>query len=83
MSRHDPDLARRLYARPDSGNMIKYLPDLGESLHNAAIDLANDCTLAHVDEMLARLKGAETGLQHLRRSLAAEIVPGPHGHGSG
>jgi len=63
--------------------MIKHLPDLGESLRNAAINLANDCTLERIDHMLAMFKGAESRLLHLRRSMAAEIVPGPHGHGSG
>ena len=69
---HDPDLARRLYARPDADAMIARLPDLGKSLHNSAIDLARDCTLARVDEMLARIKGAETSLLHLRRGLAEQ-----------
>jgi len=69
MTRHDAALARQLYARPDSSAMIKHLPDLGESLNNAAIDLAQDCTVERIDAMLARLKGAETSLIHLRRKL--------------
>jgi hypothetical protein len=67
--KHRADLARRLYARPDANSIIKHLPDLGESLHNAAIDLARDCTVERIDAMLARLKGAETSLVHLRRKL--------------
>jgi hypothetical protein len=75
VNRHDHSLARALYARPDATAMISHLPDLGESLRNSAIDLAHDCTLARVDEMLARIKGAETSLLHLRRDLAEQ------GHG--
>ncbi len=48
--RHDFDLARRLYARPNS--MIKHLPDLGESLRTAAIEISHDCTIPRIDEML-------------------------------
>jgi hypothetical protein len=70
VTRHDHSLARALYARPDASAMIKHLPDLGQSLQSAAIDLAKDCSLPRIDEMLARLKGAETSLLHLRRALA-------------
>ena len=63
--------ARRLYG-PSVQTMTSNLPDLGESLHNAAIDLSRDCTLDRVDLMLARVKGAETTLVHLRKALIAE-----------
>jgi hypothetical protein len=70
---HDSDPVRRLHARqPDISAMRKHLPDMGESLHNAAIDLARDCTTERCDQMLARLKGAETSLMHLRRKLMQE-----------
>ena len=82
MTRHDAVLARRLY-QSNSDLIRSSLPDLGESLNNAAIDLAKDCTIPRIDEMLARIKGAETSLLHLRRGLAAEMVNGLHGHGSG
>jgi hypothetical protein len=82
MRADDRELARRLY-QPDLDAMRTHLPALGESLNNAAIDLAKDCTIPRIDEMLARLKGASTSLLHLRRGLAAEMVPGPHAHGSG
>jgi hypothetical protein len=73
MTRHDPELARRLYAcKPGISAMRKHLPDMGESLHNAAIDLARDCTTERCDQMLARLKGAETSLMHLRQKLMQE-----------
>ena len=70
MNRHSHELARRLYARPDASTIIAHLPDLGESLNSAAIDLAQDCNIESIDAMLARLKGAESSLMHLRRSLA-------------
>jgi hypothetical protein len=70
---HDPNPAWRLHARqPDISAMRKHLPDMGESLHNVAIDLARDCTVERCDEMLARLKGAETSLMHLRLALAQQ-----------
>ena len=67
---HDARLAAMLYSRPNASDMIGNLPGLGESLHACAVDLARDCTLQRIDEMLARLKGAETSLVFLRRSLA-------------
>jgi hypothetical protein len=82
MTRHNAALAAKSY-QANADAIRARLPDLGESLRNAAIDLACDCTLARVDEMLASIKGAETLLLHLRRGLAAEMVPGPHDHGSG
>jgi hypothetical protein len=72
VNRHDHELARRLYASPDTSTMIKNLPSLGESLQNSAIDLARDCTLPKVDEMLQRIKAAESSLMHLRRSMAEQ-----------
>lgn len=65
----DTDKVRRQHAQLDANSMIKCLPDLGESLHNAAIDLSRDCTLDRVDLMLARIKGAEACLVHLRKAL--------------
>lgn len=82
MTRHDAALAAKLY-QSNSDLIRSSLPDLGESLHAAAVDLARDCTVERIDRMLARLRGAETSLLHLRRGLAAEMVPGPHAHGSG
>jgi len=71
MTRHDAALAAKLY-QSNSDLIRSSLPDLGESLHAAAVDLARDCSLEHVDKMLSRLKGAETSLLHLRRSLAEQ-----------
>ena len=72
-TRTDLDLARQLY-QPSVESRVSHLPDLGESLHSAAIDLARDCTLEGVDQMLARIKGAETTLVHIRKALATEGV---------
>jgi Arc/MetJ-type ribon-helix-helix transcriptional regulator len=71
MTRHDATLARKLY-QSNSDLIRSSLPDLGESLPAAAVDLARDCTLERVDKMLSRLRGAETSLLHLRRSLAEQ-----------
>jgi len=62
---------RQLY-QPDISVMRKNLPDMCESLHNATIDLSRDCSLDRVDLMLAKVKGAETSLVHLRRALIVE-----------
>ena len=70
-TRHNTTLAAKLY-QSNVGAMRARLPDLGESLHIAAIDLSKDCTIPRIDEMLARLKGAETSLIHLRRAQAQE-----------
>jgi hypothetical protein len=70
---HDPELVARLYARaPDLDAMRARLPDLGDSLSTAAHKLARDLTLEKVDLFLAKIKGAETSVAHLRRSLAQD-----------
>jgi hypothetical protein len=52
------------------------LPDLGESLRTAAIDLAADLTLDRVDCFLSRIEGARTSVQHLRLALATKRAEG-------
>jgi hypothetical protein len=80
MTRHDPELARRLYARkPDLDAMRKALPDLGESLNTAAHELAREITIERVDQMRAKIQGADDALLHLRRALAQKV----EGHGTG
>ena len=69
--RHDAALAAKLY-QSNVDAMRARLPDLGESLHSAAIDLAKDCTIPRIDEMLAWPKGAATSLMHLRLAKAQE-----------
>jgi hypothetical protein len=84
MKRHAPELARQLYARaPDIDAMRRHLPDIGDSLNTAAINLAVNITVEGIDAFLAKLKGAETSLMHLRRALAADQSPGIHSHGTG
>jgi hypothetical protein len=68
---YDPENARRLYA-PSLGSLISHLPDLGESLHTAAVNLAHDCSLARVDLMLAQLETGKQSLVHLRKALVAD-----------
>ena len=64
------DLCRQLY-QPDIETMRNSLPDLGASLHNAAVDLERDCTVERVDMMVARLRAAEASMGHLRKALIA------------
>ena len=81
MTLHDAALAASLRARePNIDAMRARLPDVGESLNTAAHELARDITLEKIDAFLAKLKGAETSLIHLRRTLAQEVRPG---HGTG
>lgn len=75
----DIDKRRMLYG-PSVQSMREHLPDLGEALHTAAIDLARDCSLERVDQMLARIKGAESNLIHLRKAMIAKQSTG---HGTG
>ena len=71
MTRYAPELARRILCRPDAAAMRAVLPDLGESLNTAAQELARDVeSLDKIDKFLAKLKGAETALMHLRRDLS-------------
>ena len=79
MTADQMDQIRWLY-QPSIESLASHLPDLGESLLTAAIDLSRDCTVERVDLMLARIKGAETNLTHLRRALIAERSTG---HGTG
>ncbi len=67
----DLHLARLLY-QSSTESIRASLPDLGQSLHTAAIDLERDLTLERVDDFLARLQGAESALTHLRKALFAE-----------
>ena len=64
-------LARRMFA-PDIDAMRCSLPDVGESLNTAALELARDLNLERLDQMLARLKSAESNLVHLRKAMIAE-----------
>ncbi len=74
-TRHDTALAAKL-CQSDVNAMQARLPDLGVSLHSAAIDLAKDCTIPRIDEMLARLKCVGTSLLHLRRAEIEEVRAG-------
>ena len=62
------DLARRLYGM-NLRTLTDNLPDIGESLRDGCLALANDCTLARIDELVSRLKTAEQTLTRLRLSM--------------
>ena len=69
------DHVHQLYG-PNLRTLTDNLPSMGDSLKAAADELARDCTLERVDEMLARIKGAEHNLVHIRKALAAEETTG-------
>ena len=62
--------------QPNIDAIRNSLPDLGEALHIAAVDLSRDCSLERVDQMLARLNSAQSNLQHLRKAMVAERTTG-------
>ena len=76
------DLARQLYG-PSLQTLICNLDDLGISLHTAATDLSHDCTLARVDDFLARLQAAMNLTVHIRKALAGERVSTVQSGGTG
>ena len=71
MERYDDELVKLLY-QSNADAIRTRLGDLGEALHIAANDLSHDCTLERVDALLSRLKGAETSLVHLRKTLVVK-----------
>jgi len=71
--RHASELARR-YSLANAESMRARLPNLGESLHTAAIELNRDLTIERIDLMMAWLKGAESSLMHLRRALKESVA---------
>ena len=73
------DAVTRLY-EPNLEARRKSLPDLGQALNTAALELARDLTLERLDMMLARVKSAQDNLTQLRKSLVAERSTG---HGTG
>ena len=60
---------RQLYS-PNMGTLTDNLPSMGESLQAACNALADDCTLARIDELVSRLKTAENTLVRIRLALA-------------
>lgn len=75
----DLDLQRMLYA-PSAESIRGNLPSMADALQTACLELSRDCSIARCDELSARLKAAQTSLQHLRRALISERSTG---HGTG
>lgn len=59
----------------DAASLIARIPDMGDSIHDGAIDLVREQTLEACDKLIARVKTAETSLVHLRRALLADRDP--------
>ncbi len=57
---------------PDAATLIARLPDMGEALHSARIELVRHQTVKSLDQCVARVKAAEQTLTHLRRALLAD-----------
>jgi hypothetical protein len=73
MTRRTVNLAgTHLRPTPNADDIRARLPDLAESLRTAAFELARDCTLEKSHAFLAKLKGAETTVQHLCRALSEQ-----------
>lgn len=73
------DLVRQLYA-PNAATMLENLPAMGQSLSDACIALADDCTLPRIDELVARLQTAQQSLTQLRLILIEREI---EQHGTG
>ena len=65
------EATRQLY-QPNIDAMRNSLPDLGESLLSAAVDLSRELSLDRLDRLAAQLNSALTNLQHLRKAIIAE-----------
>ena len=68
----DIENARRQF-QPSISGMRSSLPDVGESINTACIDLERDLTLERLDDLMARLNAAQQNLGHLRRAMVAEL----------
>ena len=58
----------RLYG-PSVASMTDSFGDLGQSLHFAFNDLATDCTIDRLDQLVSQLKTAEQTLTRLRLAM--------------
>lgn len=58
--------------QPNIEAMISHLPEAGESLHTAAVDLSRDFSLERIDRFISMIKGAENNLVHLRKAIVRE-----------
>jgi hypothetical protein len=70
------DQLRQLYGA-NPGSLTANLPDMADSLRDACLALAADCTIIRLDELVSRLKTAEQTLTRLRVALVEK-----HGTGS-
>lgn len=59
---------RQLYG-PNLGTLTDNLPSMGESLQAACHALADDCSLARIDELVSRLKTAQQSVTRLRLAV--------------
>jgi hypothetical protein len=70
------NLARRLYAQPDTESLTKRLPEMGAALAASCCDLSKSMTLGRADALLAKIEGARVAAQQIRRRLAEEANHG-------
>lgn len=67
--------AARAFPRFNVQELLKHLPDMGEGLSIACVNLHLDASLERCDELLARLQSAETAVTRLRTQLAEGAEP--------
>ena len=75
----DIEKARLLYA-PNLGTQTDNLPHMADSLRDACLALAADCTLPRIDQLVSRLKTAEQSLTRLRLAMIDSEI---ERHGTG
>jgi hypothetical protein len=64
------NLARRLYAQPDTESLTNRLPEMGAAMAAACCNLSQSMTLGRTDALLAKIEGARVAVQQIRRRLA-------------
>jgi hypothetical protein len=74
MGTYDRALRDRLLA-PSGTELAKNLPDAGEALLGAAIELSRDPQIDRCDRYLARLNGTVQLVNRLRATLIREAIP--------
>jgi primosomal protein N'' len=65
------ELAAKLFA-PSATTLARYLPDMGDCLAGALVQLSRDPDPQRCDDMARRLQAASHAISRLRAALVAE-----------
>ena len=70
--RTDPRPVRRTHQPAQKKTLIGNVIDMGESLNDTCLKLAQDPTVEAFDFLLFRLEGAVSGIRRFRQALVTE-----------